>query len=251
MNILVAAFIAAKLLPGVGLAAEEPACAMPDYLRLGESRLSHVHEAVTREHKLTIAVVGTGSSALAGPNGRRSAYPARLEAALNQRLPSAPVKVVALVRTRLTAEDLAQGMDKVLSDEKPDLVIWQTGTIDAIRRVDPDAFMAALEDGVDRLHKGGADVILMNMQFSPRTESMIPVGPYIDTMRAVAMQKEVPLFDRFGLMHHWAEAGIFDLQERGRGNTLAQRVHDCIGRAIAALIIDTGHLEAYEQKARR
>jgi lysophospholipase L1-like esterase len=251
MTILVAAFLVAKLLTGVAVAAPEPDCAMPDYLRLGDSRLSHVHEAVTREHKLTIAVVGTGSSALAGPDGRRTAYPARLEAVLARSLTGATVKVVALVRTRLTAEDLAKGMDKVVADEKPNLVIWQTGTIDAIRRVDPDAFREALEDGVDRLHKGGADVILMNMQFSPRTETMIPVGPYIDTMRAVAMQKEVPLFDRFGLMHHWAEAGIFDLQTGGRDIALARSVHDCIGRAIAALVIDTGQLQAYEQKARR
>jgi hypothetical protein len=251
MNSLLAVLLAARLLTGVALAAPEPDCAVPDYLRLGDSRLAHVHAAVTREHRLTIAVVGTGSSALAGPDGRRSAYPARLEAALSRRLINATVKVVALVRTRLTAEDLAKGMDKVIADEKPDLVIWQTGTIDAIRQVDPDEFKAALEDGIDRLHKGGADVILMNMQFSPRTETMIQVGPYIDAMRAVAMQKEVPLFDRFGLMHHWAEAGIFDLQAGGRDITLARSVHDCIGRAIAALVIDTGQLQAYEQKARR
>jgi hypothetical protein len=251
MNSLLAVLLAARLLTGVALAAPEPDCAVPDYLRLGDSRLAHVHAAVTREHRLSIAVVGTGSSALAGPDGRRSAYPARLEAALSRRLINATVKVVALVRTRLTAEDLAKGMDKVIADEKPDLVIWQTGTIDAIRQVDPDEFKAALEDGIDRLHKGGADVILMNMQFSPRTETMIQVGPYIDAMRAVAMQKEVPLFDRFGLMHHWAEAGIFDLQAGGRDIALARSVHDCIGRAIAALVIDTGQLQAYEQKARR
>ena len=121
------------------------------------------------------------------------------------------MKVVALVRSRLTAEDLAEGMDKVLVDEKPDLVIWQTGTIDAMRRVDPDEFKAALDDGVDRLHKGGADVVLMNMQYSPRTESMIAVGPYADAMRSVALQREVPLFDRLGIMRHWAKYGTFDL----------------------------------------
>jgi lysophospholipase L1-like esterase len=232
-------------------AAAEPSCAAPDYLLFSDNQLNHVREVVSKQHKLTIAVVGTGSSALAGPDGRRSAYPARLEAALNRRLASGGVKVVALVRSRLTAEDLAKGMDKVLSDEKPDLVIWQTGTTDAIRRVDPDIFMAALEDGVDRLHKGGADVILMNMQYSPRTESMIAVGPYVDAMRATGLQRGVPVFDRFGLMRHWADSGTFDLQAGGRDNVLAEQVHDCIGRAIAALVIDAGHLQAYEQKAGR
>ena len=36
-----------------------------------------------------------------------------------------------------------------------------------------------------------ADVILMNMQYSPRTESMIAVGAYADNMRWVAREREV------------------------------------------------------------
>ena len=192
-------------------------------------------------------MVGTGSSILAGPDGPPSAYPARLEAALKQRLPSVAVKVVTLVRTRQTTEDLAQGMGKLLIDEKPDLVVWQTGTVDAIRRIDPDSFRAALDDGVETLNKGGADVILMNMQYSPRTETMIAPGPYADAMRVVAQQHEVPLFDRLSIMRHWSDTGAFDLYATGRDNVLAHRVHDCIGRGIASLIIDAAHLQKASQ----
>ncbi len=203
---------------------------------------------MAKDRRLTIAVVGTGSSILAGPDGPRSAYPARLEAALAHRLPGVTVKVVSIVRTRQTAEDLAGGMEKLLVDEKPDLVIWQTGTVDAIRRIDPDAFRDALDHGLDSLHKGGADVVLMNMQYSPRTESMIALGPFTDSMRVVAQQHEVPLFDRLGIMRHWSETGAFDLYAAGKDNVLAQRVHDCIGRGIAALIVDAAHLKSAEPK---
>jgi lysophospholipase L1-like esterase len=251
MRALIAALLALWGLTGAGFAAERASCAVPDYLLFSDSQLKRVFGAVTKQRKLAIAVVGTGSSALAGPDGPRSAYPARLEAALNQRLSGVAVKVVTLVRSRLTGEDLAKGMDKLLVDEKPDLVVWQTGTIDSMRRVDLDNFKAALEEGVDRLHKGGADVILMNMQYSPRTESMIAVGPYADTMRVVAQQRGVPLFDRVGIMHYWSDVGAFDLYAAGKDNVLAQRVHDCIGRAIASLIIDAGRLQAFELKAGR
>ena len=214
----------------------------------GANELKRVAAACAKERKLTIAVVGTGSSALAGPDGPRSAYPARLEAALKKRLPAVAVKVVTLVRSRQTAEDLAKGMAKLLVDEKPDLVIWQTGTIDAIRRVDPDSFRAALEEGVETLQKGGADVILMNMQYSPRTDIMVALAPYADNMRVVAQQHEVPLFDRLGIMRHWSDVGAFDLYAAGKDNVLAQRVHDCIGRAIASLVIDAAHLQSVELK---
>src|SRR5262249_2780055 len=153
---------------------------------------------------------------LAGPDGPRSAYPARLEAALHQRLPTVAVKVVTLVRTRQTADDLAQGMAKLLVDEKPDSGIRQTGTVDAILRTAPHNFLAAREEGVDALHKGGADVILMNMQYSPRTETMISLGPYADNMRVAAQQHDIPLFDRLAIMRHWSDTGAFDLYATGK-----------------------------------
>ena len=246
---LAALAVALSALGGTVVAAEGQKCEIPGYLLFGNNELKHVAEAVEKDRRLTIAVVGTGSSILAGPDGPRSAYPARLEAALKQRLPSVAVKVVTLVRTRMSAEDLARGMAKLLVDEKPDLVIWQTGTLDAIRRIEPDDFRAALDEGVETLHKGGADVILMNMQYSPRTDIMVALGPYADNMRVVAQQHEIPLFDRLAIMRHWSDSGAFDLYAAGKDNVLAQRVHDCIGRAIASMIIDAAHLGPVESKA--
>jgi hypothetical protein len=244
-----AAMLAVVLLAAAASAAERQTCEIPSYLLFGNNELKHVTEAVKKDHRLTIAVVGTGSSILAGPDGPRSAYPARLEAALKERLPSVAVKVVTLVRTRFSTEDLAKGMGKLLIDEKPDLVIWQTGTVDAMKRIEPEDFRGALEEGVETLQKGGADVILMNMQYSPRTEIMVALGPYADNMRLVAQQHEIPLFDRLAIMRHWSDVGAFDLYAAGKDNVLATRVHDCIGRGIASMIIDAAHLRRLDTKA--
>jgi hypothetical protein len=247
-TLITAAVAVAMGISSAAWAAERPPCAVPDYLLFGGSHLNRVSGAISKQRQLTIVVLGTGSSALAGPDGPRSAYPARLEAALTQRLSGIPVKVVPLVRSRQTGDVLSKGMGKLLTDEKPDLVIWQAGTIDAMRRVDLDGFRSALEEGIDTIHKRGSDVILMNMQYSPRTESMISVGPYADLMRVVALHRNVPLYDRLGIMRHWSEVGAFDLYAAGKDNVLAQRVHNCIGRTIAALIIEAGRLELFELK---
>jgi len=232
---------------GTAFAAERQTCEIPGYLLFGNNELKRAEAAVTKDRRLTIAVVGTGSSILAGPDGPPSAYPARLEAALKQRLPGVAVKVVTLVRTRLSAEDLAQGMGKLLIDEKPDLVVWQSGTVDAIRRLEPDDYRAALDEGVETLHKGGADVVLMNMQYSPRTDTMIALGPYADAMRVVAQQHEIPLFDRFAIMRYWNESGEFDLFSTSHGVELAKRVHDCLGRALSQFVIDAAHPNPAQQ----
>jgi len=43
-------------------------------------------------------------------------------------------------------------------------------------------------------------------------------------------------------MHHSSDTGEFDLYATDKDNVLAQRVHDCIGRGLAAMIVDAAHL---------
>jgi hypothetical protein len=248
MRAFIAVLLTASAIAGPALAVDPPSCAVPDNLLYADSNLSRVTAAVGKQHQLKIAVLGTGSSTIAGPDGPSLAYPVRLEAALSQRLSNIMVKVATRTKGGQTADIMQRNMKDLLVDEKPNLVIWQTGTVDAIRRIDLDDFRAALEAGVETLQNAGADVILMNMQYSPRTESMIPVGPYVNEMRAVAQQREVPLFDRFSIMRYWSDEGAFDFYAAGRDNGLAQRVHDCLGRAIGALVIEDGHLRPFVNK---
>ena len=249
MKLPVGVFAAFLALLGVAVADDRPACEIPPYLLFGNNELKRVTAVVKDDRRLTVAVVGTGSSALAGPDGPSSAYPGRLQEVLRQRLPGVAVKVVTLVRSRQTADDMAKGMAKLMVDERPDLVVWQSGTTDAIRRIEPDDFRAALDEGIEAVQKAGADIILMNMQYSPRTEIMVALDPYADTMRVVAQQHEVPLFDRLSIMRHWSDTGAFDLYAGGKDNFLASRVHDCIGRGMAAMILDAAHLHVSEHKA--
>ena len=57
-------------------------------------------------------------------------------------------------------------------------------------------------------------------------------------MRWVALQQEVPLFDRFSIMRLWGDLGTFDLYSATKKLDIAERVHDCIGRLLADLVIE-------------
>ena len=131
-----------------------------------------------------------------------------------------------------------------MKDDKPVLVIWQAGTVDAMRGIEPDDFHNSLDQGLDAIAAGNADVILMNMQYSPRTETMLNVSTYADVMRWVAEQRDILLFDRLAIMHYWSDEGIFDLYAPTNGYAMAHEVHECIGRALASQIISAGHLDA-------
>jgi hypothetical protein len=220
-------------------------CEVPDYLLASESALAKVADTVKSGHPLNILVIGSRSSTITGAEA--SAYPARLQAALKEKLPSIAINVSLDLEAKKTAEEVAGGIVNLIESKKPTLVIWQTGTVDAMRSVDPDDFHAALEKGVAALQNAGADVVLMNPQYSPRTETMISVPPYLDNMRLVAQQHDVPLFDRFAIMRQWNDTGDFDLFSATHGIDLAKRVHDCIGRALSKFVFDAAHLGPAQQ----
>src|SRR5256886_9469516 len=206
-------------------------CEVPAYLLRGESALRKVAEAVKCGHSLDILVVGSRSSTINTSDG--SAYPGRLQATLRDKLPAVPVNVSIELQVKKTAGEVVGGLVKLVEVKKPTLVIWQTGTVDAMRSIDPDDFRAAVGEGIAALQNAGADVVLMNLQYSPRTETMSSASPYLDNMRVVAQKYDVPLFDRFAIMHQWNDAGDFDLFSAYHGVELAKRVHDCLGRALS------------------
>src|SRR4029077_3642046 len=152
--------------------------------------MPRVAAAIAKKH-LDIAVIGSASSDLAGPSGANIAYPTRLQVALSKLLPDVAVKVTTYARPRETAEEMEKKLSRIVAETKPALVVWQTGTADAIRGVDPDDFRLALDDGIDTMQAAGADTVFINMQYSPRTEAMLAVGPYADAMRLLALQREV------------------------------------------------------------
>ena len=61
-------------------------------------------------------------------------------------------------------------------------------------------------------------------------------------MRFVALQREIPLFDRLGVMKDWNEMGVFDLSTATKKIDVAERVHDCIGRMLGRLVVDAAVL---------
>jgi hypothetical protein len=245
-TLLGVALLAGLAATGFARAEDAPqTCEVPAYLLTSENSLPKVTEAVKKGQPLTILVVGSRSSSI--PSLEASAYPARLQAALKERLPTLPINLSVELQSAKTAEEAAGTLVKLVEAKRPTLVIWQTGTVDAMRSVDPDDFRSALNEGVVALQTAGTDVILVNLQYSPRTETMISAPPYLDNMRVVAQQHDVPLFDRFAIMRHWNDAGDFDLFSTAHGIDLAKRVHDCLGRALSKFVVDSAHLDAAQQ----
>jgi hypothetical protein len=226
-------------------------CEVPQSFIDTDIELPAVTKQITEQHRLDISVIGTGSSAIAGPDGAHYSYPAQLADTLRARLSGIEIKVNAHVQSRETTATMVKDIEKIVAEDKPALVIWQAGTADAISGVEPEEFRSNLDEGVDKLQSAGVDVILMNMQYSPRTDSMLDVSAYADVMKWVAQQRSAILFDRLGMMHYWADSGVFDLYAATKKYDMARHVHECIGHVLASQIINAAHLNAVRMQTTR
>lgn len=245
LALMLLAGLAANSATAQTAAAPQQPCEVPSYLLSTESTLPKVTEAIKAGRPLNLLVIGSRSSTIV--SSENSAYPAKLQAALKDRLPSTPVNLSVELLNGKTAEEMDGTLVKLVEAKTPTLVIWQTGTVDAMRSVDPDDFRNAVDEGVTALQKAGVDVVLLNLQYSPRTETMISAPPYLDNMRVVAQQHSVPLFDRFAIMRHWNDAGDFDLFSTFHGTDMAKRVHACLGRALSKFVLDAARLDPAQQ----
>ena len=91
-------------------------------------------------------------------------------------------------------------MRREVDEVKPDLVIWQVGTNDALGHVAIDRFQACLQKTLAWLKDRNIDVMLINPQYG---QSLVKDAFYeqvVKVISEVAREAQVPLVDRFGAM---------------------------------------------------
>src|SRR5262245_38977563 len=236
--IVMTAITVGFLPPVITAVAQERECSVPERFYTFEPPLTKTAKALAGRRPVVIAALGGASTMGVAAGGLELAWPARLASALGERLPSARTKVINLAVGRQTAKAGVERLERDVLPLKPTLVIWETGTMEAVRGADVDEFRQTVQNGIDKIRAAGAEVMLMNMQFSRTTEAVIHFEPYLVAMQQLADANDVPLFRRHGIMRHWAESGSLNLRagDGEQGRELAQKLYDCIGRAMADLL---------------
>jgi hypothetical protein len=232
-----AALLLCLVLAGAPAAADP--CDAPAELLLPGEKLPHAGRAVADRRALRVLVLGSASSTLGGTSAPSSAYPARLSTELVDRLPRTDIIVQTRGGRGMTARDMAALLDPALAEFQPDLVIWQTGTVDAVGGIDPDEFAATLRTGAERLAIAGIDLIVMDQQFSRTARATLNFAPYRAAMEALDTAGASQLLRRYDLMKHWAEAGQIDLERAARRDwqRTADQLHACLARILADGIV--------------
>ena len=236
--VLMVAMTVGLLSAPVGAVGEERECPVPERFYTFEPPLAKTTEALANRRDTAIAALGGASTIGSAAGGLELAWPARMASALADKFPATRTKIVNLAVGRQTAKRAIERLDRDVLPLKPTLVIWETGTMEAVRGTDVEEFRGTMQAGIDKLRTAGAEVMLMNMQFSRETETVIHFEPYLIAMRELADANDVPLFRRRGIMRYWAESGSLDLRagDGEKGRELAAKLYNCIGRAMADFV---------------
>jgi acyl-CoA thioesterase I len=238
MVTLIATVSFALLLAPRAARGQEAPCPTPVDFGASEASLPKTAKELARGSDVLIVALGGSSTLGTAAGGVDRSWPSRLAVVLAGRFPSARVKVVNLATPRQTAREAAGRLAREVLPLKPKLLIWETGTVEAVRGTDVDEFRETVQGGIDELHAAGIEVVLMSAQFSRDTDAMINFEPYLGALREVADVNQVTVFNRHGLMRYWAESGVLDLRTKDsdKRRLLAARLYDCLGRALAALL---------------
>ncbi len=221
-----------------GAFGEEQECSVPESFYAFEPTLTKTTKALADGREIVIIILGGSSTSGLAAGGGGFAWPTRMAAVLAARFPSAHVKVVNLAVARQTAKGAADRLARDVLPLKPTLVIWETGTVEAVQGSDIDQFRETMQAGIDALRAAGAELVLIDMQFSRAADTMIHFEPYLIAMHQLADANDVPLFRRHGIMRHWIESGLLDPRVRDgeKSRQLAAKLYDCIGRAMADFV---------------
>jgi acyl-CoA thioesterase I len=206
-----------------------------------------------QSHGLTVIAFGSSSTQGAGASSPAHAYPALLEANLRRLLGAgATVKVVNRGIGGQDADDMLARLSRDVLSQKPDLVIWQTGTNDPLRKVPLTRFIAETKEGVRQMRAAGIEVMLMGPQDCKLMRATPGASAYRDAVRAIGKEMGVPVIRRSDLMKAWlAEGTVTEMQLMSPdGLHMADQGYARLAAAVAQEVMaDAGLKSGIEVKA--
>ena len=175
--------------------------------------LTNLVQAFKSTKLIRVVALGSSSTAGSGASSPHASYPAQLDDELERRFDGWDFKVTNLGVGGQLASEMLERIDRDVIRREPHLVLWQTGVNDAIRAVGADNYRRTLKAGIEKLRAHGIDVILVQMQYYPKSERVEGYTDYLQAMQEVAASEEIPVFRRFSIMKHFIKSGQFTVSQ--------------------------------------
>ncbi|MGA9869194.1 MAG: hypothetical protein WBQ75_22400, partial [Acetobacteraceae bacterium] len=231
---LALALVLASMRPAAAMPAPPDLCPPDPDLIAAPMQLEPFAHAVHAGGPVDVLALGSASTA-----GGAASYPRVMMEALQAALPSADLRLTVHAARGLSAGDMVDQMPETLAQHRYALVLWQTGTVDAVQGLRPDELAQSLEQGAALVAAAGASLVLIDFQYSRFLSANVDLAPYEQALERTASLTGAALFHRYALMRSWADAGGLDIEMAlpAKRPETSRLLHACLGHALARFIL--------------
>jgi lysophospholipase L1-like esterase len=199
--------------------------------------LRALSRAVRAKRQVRVLAIGSSSTAGVGASSPSATYLAKLETTLEGSFKGMDFDVVGRGLSGEVAQGAADRMKHEVEETKPDLVVWQLGTNDALRHISLEKFKTCVKTTLAWLADNKLDVVLIDPQYGEALTRDAYYEEMVGAVAEVAREAHVLLVDRFQAMR--------ELQrERGDLFYLSpdqlhpnDRGHRCMAEQLARAIV--------------
>jgi lysophospholipase L1-like esterase len=177
------------------------------------AKLARLASLLGRDGDVRIVAFGSSSTEGAGASSPGMAYPALLERDLEERLQIGAssrrsITVINRGKGGDTSEAMARRLERDVLAERPDLVVWQTGSNDPLAGVPLERFVELTRAGILAIRATGADVVVMDQQWCQKLTGVAGAERYGEALHALAAELGVPVIRRRAMMQSWVTHGL-------------------------------------------
>jgi acyl-CoA thioesterase-1 len=210
--------------------------------------LTALSRAARARRDVKVLAIGSSSTVGVGASSPSAAYITKLETSLEGSLKGMDFDVVGRGLSGEVAQGAADRMKREVEETRPDLVVWQVGTNDALRHVSIDSFKNCLRTTLAWLAENKIDVVLIDPQYGDALTKDEYYETVVAALAEVAREARVLLVDRFEAMRelHRERGDLFYLSaDQLHPN---DRGHRCMAEQLARAIVG-GLLQADAEQA--
>jgi acyl-CoA thioesterase I len=175
-------------------------CSVKSPITDGRIALRFVRRALKTGRDLRVLAIGSSSTVGVGASSPKASYPVRLESDLEGFLPGFNVEMFVRGVNGEVADQAAERLKSEVADVKPDLVVWQVGTNDALSRANEEDFGVRLGAALDWLAKHKIDVVLIDPQYIDQMADDSHYQAIVEKIAEVARSRNVMLVHRYDAM---------------------------------------------------
>lgn len=210
--------------------------------------LKALNRAVRAKRNVRVLAIGSSSTVGVGASSPSATYIARLEGSLEGSLKGMDFDVVGRGLSGEVAQGAADRMKREVEETKPDLIVWQVGTNDALRHVNIDKFKTCLKTTLAWLAEARIDVVLIDPQYGAALTKDEHYEKVVAAVAEVAREARVLLVDRFEAMRELQRERGDPFYLTSDNLHLNDRGHRCMAEQLARSIVG-GLMQADSEQA--